>query len=371
MKVAIPKERQVGEFRVAAVPDTVAKMVALGLSVSVQSGAGEAARFLDPAFKEAGAEVVEGSVELYRGARVVLRVSPPNEAEIAQMPEGAFVASFLQLGRNPEIVAQLASRNLTVIALELLPRISRAQSMDALSSQASLAGYKAVLLGADRLGRIMAMQMTAAGTLVPSKVFVLGAGVAGLQAVATAKRLGAVVEAFDVRAAVREEVESLGAKFVQLALETAEGEGGYAKAQSDDFLRRQRELLAERVAASDLVITTASIPMGRAPILLSAEMIEAMRPGSVVVDLAAETGGNTELTQPGVEVEHKGVTIIGFTNLASQLATHASQTYARNLFNLLSLVVKDGELAPDFSDEIISAACVCRDGEVLWQPRSR
>ena len=370
MKVAIPKERQEGESRVAAVPDTVAKMVAMGLTVAVESTAGEAARFLDSSYKEAGGELVEDLNELYRGADIVLRVGAPSDAEIAQMPEGALLASFLQLGRNPEVVEKLAARNITAFALELLPRISRAQSMDALSSQASLAGYKAVLLGADRLSRIMAMQMTAAGTLVPAKVFVLGAGVAGLQAIATARRLGAVVEAFDVRAAVREEVESLGAKFVQLPIETSEGEGGYAKAQSEDYLRRQRELLAERVAASDLVVTTASIPMGRAPILLSAEMIESMRPGSVVVDLAAETGGNTELTQPGVEIEHNGVKILGFTNLAAMVSTHASQTYARNLYNLVALLVKDGALNLDFGDEIVSAACVCRDGEVLWRPRS-
>ena len=370
MKVAIPRERQEGEARVAATPDSVTKMVAKGLDVWIEAGAGDSAYFGDAAYREAGAKIAADESELYQGADVVLKVSPPGDDEIAKLPEGVTLLSFMQLGRHPQLPEKLAAKRAVGIALELLPRISRAQSMDALSSQASLAGYKAVLLGADLLARVMPMQMTAAGTLVPAKVFVLGAGVAGLQSIATAKRLGAVVEAFDVRRAVKDEIESLGAKFVQLELEAAEGQGGYAAAQSEEYLARQREMLTTHIAASDLVITTASIPLGKAPTLITAAMAESMKPGAVIVDLAAETGGNCELTKPGEEFVHNGVTIVGFTNLASRMATHASQTYARNLFNLLELMVSEGELKLDFEDEIIRTTCVTKDGEVLWKPRS-
>jgi NAD(P) transhydrogenase subunit alpha len=278
--------------------------------------------------------------------------------------------SFLQPASQAAVVEALAEQGVTAFSLELLPRISRAQSMDALSSQASLAGYKAVLMAANQLGKFFPMLMTAAGTIAPARVLVLGAGVAGLQAIATARRLGAVVEAYDVRPAAKEEVQSLGARFVELELEAQEGQGGYAGQQSEDFLRRQRELLTERVAAADVVITTAAIPGRRAPVLVTAEMVRAMRPGSVVVDLAAETGGNVELTSPGKVRDVGGVRIDGTLNVPSTVALHASQLYSRNVANLLQHLLKDGQVRVDFEDEITRGSCVTYKGEVV-HPRAR
>jgi NAD(P) transhydrogenase subunit alpha len=365
VKVAVPAETEPGERRVALVPDTAARLVQAGLEVWVQAGAGAQASFADEAYEKAGAKIARDASELFDRAEVVLEVQPPTEEEVKELPEGSVLISFLQPATQAKIVRALAKRNVTAFGLEMLPRISRAQSMDALSSQASLAGYKGVLLAATRLGKFFPMLMTAAGTIAPARVLVLGAGVAGLQAIATARRLGAVVEAYDVRPAVKEEVESLGAKFVELELESQEGAGGYAREQSEEFLKRQRELIGDHVAAADVVITTAAVPGRRAPVLVSADMVGRMRAGSVIVDLAADTGGNVEPTQPGSEREFDGVTIIGLRNVPSTVPVHASQLYSRNVTNLLLHLVKDGKIALDFEDEITKGACVTHGGKVV------
>jgi NAD(P) transhydrogenase subunit alpha len=365
MKVLVVRESVPGERRVAATPETVGKLVAAGLEVEVEAGAGAGASFPDAAYKEAGAAIVKPSPKVMSGADVVLRVQAPADGDIKAMRKGAVAIGFLQPATNAAAVKALAARGVTAFSLEMVPRISRAQSMDALSSQASLAGYKAVLMAAMRLGKYFPMLMSAAGTIAPARVLVLGAGVAGLQAIATARRLGAVVEAYDVRPAVRDEVRSLGATFLELELEAQEGQGGYAREQSEEFLRKQRELLTQRVAASDVVITTAAIPGRRAPVLVTAEMVKGMRPGSVIVDLAAESGGNTELTQAGEVVDVNGVSIDGTRNVPSTIPVHASQLYARNVANLLLLMVKDGELHLDFEDDVIKGAAVTHGGEVV------
>jgi len=295
----------------------------------------------------------------------VLKVQAPSAAEVELMKKDAVLISFLQPATQGDIIRALAARGVTAFSLELVPRISRAQSMDALSSQASAAGYKAVLMAAGRLGKFFPMLMTAAGTIPPARVLVMGAGVAGLQAIATARRLGAVVSAYDVRPAVKEEVQSLGATFIELALETQEGEGGYAREQSEEFLRKQRELIGEHVAKSDVVITTAAVPGRHAPLLVTGDMVKGMRPGSVIVDLAAETGGNVELTKAGKDVEVGGVTIIGTRNVPSTMPLHASQLYARNVANLLLHLVKDGSIVLDFEDEITKGSCVTHGGEIV------
>jgi NAD(P) transhydrogenase subunit alpha len=365
VKVAVPAETEPGERRVALVPDIATKLVQAGLEVWVQAGAGANASYADDAYEKAGAHIAPETEELFQGADVVLEVQPPTEEEIKQLPEGAVLISFLQPATQAKIVKALARRNVTAFGLEMLPRISRAQSMDALSSQASLAGYKAVLLAATRVGKFFPMLMTAAGTIAPARVLVLGAGVAGLQAIATARRLGAVVEAYDVRPAVKEEVQSLGATFVELALESQEGTGGYAREQSEEFLRKQRELIGDHVAAADVVITTAAVPGRRAPVLVTADMVRRMRPGSVIVDLAAETGGNVEPTQAGSEREFSGVVIIGLRNIPSTMPVHASQLYSRNVTNLLLHLVKDGKLELNFEDEITKGTCVTHAGKVV------
>ncbi|WP_298209320.1 Re/Si-specific NAD(P)(+) transhydrogenase subunit alpha [Ferrimicrobium sp.] len=364
MKIVTPKESADGETRVACVPDTAAKMTTAGLEVWMQADAGTGANLGDSQYAEAGAQISPEIVDLYRGADVVLRVQPPTASEVAVLPSGVVLISMLQVARNAELLRSLAAAGVTAFAMELLPRISRAQSMDVLSSQASIAGYKAALMGADYLDKILPMQMTAAGTMAPARFFVLGAGVAGLQAIATARRLGAVVEAFDVRSAVREEVQSLGAKFVNVEVADAEGSGGYAKEQSDEQLERQRSLLAERVAAADVVVTTASIPGRSAPILITTDMVRAMRPGSVIVDVAADSGGNCECTVPGEVAKFEGVTIVGVKDLARTVPYHASLTYARNLSNLVLSLVHENELAIDLDDEIVNAICVTHKGEL-------
>jgi NAD(P) transhydrogenase subunit alpha len=295
-------------------------------------------------------------------------VQAPSLEEAAQLPEGSNLICLLQPASNLEVVRVLASRRIGAFALDLLPRISRAQAMDALSSQATVTGYRGGLIAAERLPRFFPMFMTAAGTVPPAKVLVLGAGVAGLQAIATTRRLGAVVRAYDVRPAARDEVKSLGATFVELELETQEGEGGYAREQSEEFLARQRELIGNEVAAADAVVTTAAIPGRRAPLLVTAEMVHRMKPGSVIVDLAAETGGNCELSEAGKDVVVNNVTIYGASNLASTMATHASFLYARNIAELLGLFVVEGAFAPDFADEIIAGTCVTFGGEVRHEP---
>ena len=365
MKVATPKELVHDERRVALVPDTATKLIAAKLEVSVQVGAGGGAFIPDESYEKAGARLVTHAADLLVDADVVLKVQAPMPSEVELLPKGAVLISFLQPATQGDIVKALARRGVTAFSLELLPRISRAQSMDALSSQASAAGYKAVLMAGERLGKFFPMMMTAAGTVAPARVLVMGAGVAGLQAIATARRLGAVVSAYDVRPAVKEEVQSLGGTFIELALETQEGEGGYAREQSEEFLRKQRELIGEHVAKSDVVITTAAVPGRRAPLLVTGDMVKGMRPGSVIVDLASETGGNVELTEAGKDVDVNGVTIIGTRNVPSTMPLATSQLYARNVANLLLHLVKDSAITLDFADEITKGACVTHDGEIV------
>jgi len=365
VKVAVPKEIEPGERRVALVPDTAKILIAAGLEVSVEAGAGAAAFFTDELYEKAGAKVESRAGTMLHYADAVLKVQAPRESEIALLKKGSVLISFLQPATQGDTIKSLAQHGITAFSLELLPRISRAQSMDALSSQASAAGYKAVLMAADRLGKLFPMMMTAAGTVAPTRVLVMGAGVAGLQAIATARRLGAVVSAYDVRPAVKEEVQSLGATFIELPLEAQEGQGGYAREQSEEFLRKQRELIGEHIAKSDVLITTAAVPGRRAPLLVTAEMVKGMRPGSVIVDLAADTGGNVEVTQPGKEIGVGGVTVIGTRNVPSTMPLTTSQLFARNVANLLLHLVKNAVLALDFDDEITKGACVTHGGEIV------
>ncbi len=367
MRVAAPSETVEGERRVAVSPDSIPRLKALGLEVCVQAGAGLAAGFPDASLKEAGAEIAANLAACLKGADLVCKVQPPSVLEAKALPEGSALISFLPTSTPTEVLNLLVKRRITAFSFELVPRISRAQAMDALSSQASIGGYKAVLMGAARLPKILPLQMTAAGTIAPARVMVMGAGVAGLQAIATARRLGAVVEATDVRAAAKEEVQSLGATFVTLELEAQEGEGGYAREQSEEFLTRQRELIAQRVEQSDLVITTAAVPGRRAPILITKEMVGRMRPGAVIVDLAADTGGNCELTSPGEEVQVGGVVILGWRNLPATVPTTASQMLARNLAAVAGHLVTDGKLVLDFDDEITAASCAVHAGEIRNQ----
>ena len=365
MKIVVIAETQVGERRVALVPDIAAKLVASGFEVFLESDAGEEAGFIDDAYREAGVIVKADRKTLLSIADVVLSVQPPRVEDVRMMRVGAASISMLSPVSNSSVVEALAGHGVTSFSLVLLPRTSRAQSMDALSSQSSLAGYKAVLMAANRLDKFFPMLITAAGTIPPARVLVLGAGVAGLQAIATARRLGAIVEAYDVRPAVKDEVKSLGARFLELELETQEGEGGYAQAQSEAFLTRQRELMAQHVAANDVVITTASIPGRRAPLLVTASMVKSMHRGSVIVDMAAESGGNCELTRPGQVIEVDGIWIDGTRNIPSSVALHASQLYARNITNLLQYLNSDGQLKLDFEDEITRECCVTHAGQVV------
>ncbi len=361
MKFGVPKETVAGERRVALVPDTVAKLVKDGHQVLVEGGAGVSAGFTDDAYRSAGASLGDPWT-----AEIVCKVQKPSPAEVGRLTEGAALVGLLQAATSADLVQQLAQRRITAFSLELLPRITRAQAMDVLSSQATAAGYKAVLLAAETVPKFFPMLVTAAGTLSPSRVLVLGAVVAGLQAIATARRLGAIVSAFDVRPAVKEQVESLGAKFLAMEQQVeAEGAGGYAKELSEDQHRRELEFLAKSVRDADVVITTAAIPGKRAPILVTRAAVDGMRPGAVIVDLAAETGGNCELTQAGKTVEHQGVTILGPTNLPATLPLHASQMYARNVWSFLTHLVKEGKLQLDFTDEITKGTCVTHDGKVL------
>ena len=362
MKLAVPTETRIGEQRVAIVPEVAGRLSGPGVDIFVQAGAGSKAHFPDAAYHEKGANIVEGADDLLAGADVVAKVHAPAPTEAQHLPTGVTVVSFLQPAAQLDILRALVERQATAFSLDLLPRISRAQSMDALSSQATVSGYLAVLAAAERLPKFFPMFMTAAGTVPPAKVLVLGTGVAGLQAIATARRLGAQVRAYDVRSAAKEEVASLGAAFVELELESQEGAGGYARAQSEEFLARQRELIGNEVAACDVVITTAAVPGRKAPVLVTAQMVDQMAEGSVVVDLAADSGGNCELSQPGVEVLRGGVMVYGMTNPAAAMPTHSSFLYSRNMANFLGLIVVDGELRPDFDDEIVSGSCVLRNG---------
>jgi len=373
MKIGVAKEVEMGERRVALIPDTVSRLVKQGLEVWVEAGAGEQAFFADAAYEAAGATIITDTAHLWREADVLLKVSPPRERADGQhetdlLHEGATLISFLDPLGNPGGIKRLADRKVTAFGIELIPRTSRAQSMDALSSQAGLAGYKATLIAAAALPKFFPMLTTAAGTIPPAKVFVIGAGVAGLQAIATARRLGAVVEAFDIRPAVKEEVQSLGAKFVEVKLEEETvAAGGYAKEVSDAAKQKTQEAIAEHVKLSDIVITTAQVPGRKAPRLVTGDMIAQMKPGSVVVDMAAEQGGNCEGSEAGKDVIRNGVTIIGPTNLPSTIPVHASQMYAKNLLTLVQYLVKDGVLTLNFEDDIISGTCVTHAGEVRNQ----
>ena len=364
MKLAVPTETRAGERRVALVPDVVKKLVAAGWHVVVQSGAGSAAAFSDEAYVGAGADLAPDQSTTLAGAGLVVTVNAPDAAAAALVPEDAVVLSFFQPVPSAEALAVLARRGATVFSFDLLPRISRAQGMDALSSQSTVSGYRAGLTAAEHLAKFFPMFMTAAGTVPPAKVLVMGVGVAGLQAIATARRLGAVVKAYDVRAAAKEEAESLGATFLDLGV-SAEGAGGYARELSEEELIRQRAALASEVGASDVVITTAAVPGRIAPILVTEEMVDGMAPGAVVVDMAADSGGNCALTEAGVVVDHHGVHIVGMANPPSDMPTHASFLYARNVANVLGLMGPDGELSPDWDDEIVRGMCVLRKGRAI------
>lgn len=373
MIAGIPKETFPGENRVALIPAGIASLKKIGVDVLVESGAGSTAGFTDEAYREKGAEITSARSDIFSKSDVVLQVrgfgANPDHggSDVKMMKAGQVNIGFLEpLTAKAEMKA-LADAKVTAFAMELIPRITRAQSMDALSSMANLAGYKAVLLAANHLPKIFPMMMTAAGTIIAAKVFIVGVGVAGLQAIATAKRLGAMVSAYDIRPAVKEQVQSLGAKFVEMELDTGDSEtsGGYAKAMDEEFYKKQREMMLKVVAESDVVITTAAVPGKKAPILVTEEMVKGMNPRSVVVDLAAERGGNCEITEPGEIIVKHDVTIVGTTNLPSAIPFHASQTYSKNVTNLMGLLVKEGKLDLNMEDEIISGTVVTNDGQVV------
>jgi len=372
MIVGIPKETYPGENRVAIVPSTVPSLQKAGFVVHLESGAGLEAGFPDKLFEDQGA-VISNRSEIFAKADVILQIravgtNPESDSvDLKALREGQIVIGLIDALSNLEAVKSLASSKVKSFALELVPRITRAQAMDVLSSQANLAGYKAVLIAADSMPRIFPMMMTAAGTITPARVLVIGAGVAGLQAIATANRLGSIVSAYDIRPAVKEQVQSLGAKFVELELETGESEdkGGYAKAMDEEFYKKQRELMAKVVAENDAVISTAAIPGKKAPILITQEMVEGMKPGSVIVDLAAESGGNCEATKAGETVDVGGVKVIGPVNVPSSVPYHASQMYAKNIANLLLLMVKEEEINIDLEDEILKESLVTDGGSVV------
>ncbi len=369
--LGIPKETVPNETRVALVPDAV-KRLAKTVNVLVETGAGTLSSYTDEAYVDAGATIVPGAAELYSQASLILKVQKPEPAEVALIQPDAGLIALLQPLVNTDLVKQLADGNVTALSMDAIPRITRAQSMDALSSMSTVAGYKAVLLAADFLPKFFPMLMTAAGTIAPAKVLIIGAGVAGLQAIATARRLGAVVEAYDTRPVVKEQVESLGGKFVEVDMTGLESDtqdaGGYAREASPELLRRQQETMSNRAIRSDVIITTALVPGRPAPKLIDAETVRQMQPGTVIVDLAAETGGNCELTVPGEVVQREGVTIVGLTNLPAMIPFHASQLYSKNIENLLALMIsKEGELELDFNDEIIKGTVITRGGDVIHE----
>jgi NAD(P) transhydrogenase subunit alpha len=362
MRIAVPKETTPGERRVALVPDGVGRLVKAGHQIVIEAGAGTAAGFTDDAYSAAGATLA-ADAELFAGAQLVAAVQPAS-LPVERLPGGAVLIGFLNPGSDGAVLGRLAAQGITAFAMELVPRTTRAQSMDALSSQATVAGYKAVLLGAAALPRFLPMLTTAAGSIPPARVFVVGAGVAGLQAIATARRLGAIVSAFDVRPVVKEQVQSLGATFVEVQAVAAEGAGGYAKELAADQQRLVAEAVAKHVRDMDLVVTTAQIPGRPAPRIISEAMVRSMKPGSVIVDLAAESGGNCELTRAGETVSAHGVTILGPANLAATLPFHASQMYSRNVQSFIEYATRDGALAVDLADPIIGPTCVVHGGAV-------
>ncbi|MBE9226732.1 Re/Si-specific NAD(P)(+) transhydrogenase subunit alpha [Phormidium sp. LEGE 05292] len=373
MKLAVAKEIEMGENRVALIPDTVARLVKQGIEVWVEAGAGERSFFADEAYTTAGAKIISDPYTLWGEADILVKVSPPQEREgrheVDMLREGAVLIGFTNPLGNPTLAQKLAQRRITSLSMELIPRTTRAQSMDALSSQASVAGYQAALIAAAAAPKFFPMLTTAAGTIAPAKVFIIGAGVAGLQAIATARRLGAVVEAFDIRPAVKEEVQSLGAKFVEVKLdEETVADNGYAKEISEVSKQKTQETIAEHVKMSDVVITTAQVPGRKAPLLVTEEMVAQMKPGSVIVDIAAEQGGNCACTHPGRDIRYNGVTIIGTINLPSSTPIHSSQMYAKNILTLLQyLINKEGELILNFEDDIVKSTCVTHAGEIRNQ----
>jgi NAD(P) transhydrogenase subunit alpha len=370
MKIGVPRETAEGETRVALTPQIAGQLVADGAEVLVQAGAGEASSNTDAAYEEAGATIVPDAPAIYGQADIVLRVGRPSDEEVEMLRDGSVLIGTLGTLAKPELAQKLAKRGVTAISMDAIPRITRAQSMDTLSSQATVGGYKAVLIAAERLPKFMPLLTTAAGTVRPARGIVMGAGVAGLMAIGTARRLGAVVEATDVRPVVKEQVESLGGTFIEVEMTDeekakAETAGGYATEMSDDYKRRQAELIAERVKEADFIITTALIPGRPAPKLVTDEMVKSMRPGSVIVDMAAEMGGNVEGTEPGKEVVRHGVRIIGLTNLPATMPGSATQMYAKNIQTLIKHLVKDGQLDLDFSDEITRGATITHGGKVI------
>lgn len=368
--VGVPRETMTGERRVALTPDVVRKLARTGFRILIEHGAGEGASFLDPMYESVGGEIVPDAATLYNSATVVLKVQRPTDVEVKALKPGTILIALLQPLVSPDLVVKLSEQRITAMSMDAIPRITRAQPMDALSSMSTVAGYKAVLLAANSLQKFFPLLMTAAGTIRPARVLVLGAGVAGLQAIATARRLGAVVEAFDTRPVVKEQVQSLGASFVELEVEHEEAQdaGGYAKELSEEHIRREIELIRDHAAKSDVVITTALIPGKPAPLLLPEETVKGMNPGSVIVDLAAEMGGNCELTVSGETVVRHDVTIMGLLNLPSSMATDASQMYAKNISTLLEHLAPKGQLNLDMEDAITRGIIVTRDGEVLHGP---
>jgi NAD(P) transhydrogenase subunit alpha len=366
MRVAVPSEIAAGEKRIAVVPEVVPQLLRAGHTVTVQAGAGLRAGFADEAYAAAGASVIPEAARVYAGAEMVLKVLRPTPEELPLLDSGTTLIGLLQPAGDPAIFRELANRGVNALSMELVPRTTRAQMMDALSSQSTVAGYKAVLIAANALQKFFPMLMTAAGTVRPARVLVIGAGVAGLQAIATARRIGAVVEAFDTRPVVKEQVQSLGATFVELELGShdTQDSGGYARELAEEHIRKEKELIHEHAKNADVVITTALIPGRRAPVLVMAETVEAMKPGSVIVDLAGEQGGNCELTEPGATVERHGVKIISPLHIASDLAFHASQMYAKNIAALVALLAPEGTLKLDMSDDIIAAVCVTAGSEI-------
>lgn len=370
LKISIPKETAEFERRVAVSADTVKKLTDLGALVMIESGAGDGASIPDAAFKAAGASIAKGHADLFKSADIILKVQAPDEAILSQIPKGALLVAMLAPYANEALIKALAKNGVNAFSMELVPRITRAQSMDVLSSQSNLAGYKAVLDATEQYARAFPMMMTAAGTIPPTKVFVMGAGVAGLQAIATARRLGAVVTATDVRPAAKEQVESLGASFIAVENEEfkeAETAGGYAKEMSKDYQKQQAALVAEHIAKQDIVITTALIPGRPAPKLIDEKMVQSMKPGSVIVDLAVESGGNVAGSEAGKVVVKDGVSLVGHKNVPSRLATDASALYAKNLLNLLNLIIdkNSGKLAIDWEDDIIKGVALTKDGAVV------
>jgi NAD(P) transhydrogenase subunit alpha len=370
-KLFVPKEHAPGETRVAATPETVKRLIKSGFEIAVEAGAGESSNIADKTYADAGASIATDVKGAWSSADVVIKVGPPLQNarlgahEASLLKQGAILVCHVWAHKNPPVVKTLRDRNVSCLALELLPRISRAQSMDTLSSQANIAGYKAVVLAAARLGKYFPLLMTAAGTIQPAKVVIMGAGVAGLQAIATARRLGAVVEVSDIRPEVKEQVASLGARFIDLPIaESGSGEGGYAKEVSQEFLQKQQSVLAAKLAAADVVITTAQVPGRPAPRLVTAEMVKGMHPGSVIVDLAADSGGNCELTENGKEVVKHGVLVVGYSDLPSTMPGDASNLFARNVLALLALVMTKDGLKLDLTDEIISGTLLTHEGKI-------